>query len=117
MKTLHLIFALSLLLTGGLNANERISSEYATVASKPGYRPVLKSQGEGSPVGSYFDDVGNISTIVNINQVDLLEITYILTMVRKVRKGNLAVFEVSNISETEEVTPTKIGVHAFNMSL
>ena len=27
-----------------------------------------------------------------------------------VRKGNLAVFESSNISETEEVTPTKIGV-------
>ena len=30
-----------------------------------------------------------------------------------VRKGNLAVFEGSSISETEEVTPTKIGVHAF----
>ena len=29
-----------------------------------------------------------------------------------VRKGNLAVFESSNISESEEVTPTKIGVHA-----
>ena len=29
-----------------------------------------------------------------------------------VRKGNLAVFEGSSISETEEVTPTKIGVHA-----
>ena len=27
------------------------------------------------------------------------------------RKGNLAVFESSSISETEEVTPTKIGVH------
>ena len=26
------------------------------------------------------------------------------------RKGNLAVFESTNISETEEVTPTKIGV-------
>ena len=26
------------------------------------------------------------------------------------RRGNLAVFESSNISETEEVTPTKIGV-------
>ena len=26
-----------------------------------------------------------------------------------VRKGNLAVFESSNISETEKVTPTKIG--------
>ena len=26
------------------------------------------------------------------------------------RKGNLAVFESSNISETGEVTPTKIGV-------
>ena len=28
------------------------------------------------------------------------------------RKGNLAVFESSNISETEEVMPTKIGAHA-----
>ena len=28
------------------------------------------------------------------------------------RKGNLAVFESSNISETGDVTPTKIGVHA-----
>ena len=28
------------------------------------------------------------------------------------RKGNLAVFESSGISKTEEVTPTKIGVHA-----
>ena len=28
------------------------------------------------------------------------------------RKGNLAVFGSSNISETREVTPTKIGVHA-----
>ena len=29
-----------------------------------------------------------------------------------VRKGNLAVFEGSGISETGEVTPTKIGAHA-----
>ena len=29
-----------------------------------------------------------------------------------VRKGNLAVFEGSGISETGKVTPTKIGVHA-----
>ena len=29
-----------------------------------------------------------------------------------VRKGNLAVFEGSSISETGEVTLTKIGVHA-----
>ena len=28
------------------------------------------------------------------------------------RKGNLAVFESSSISETGEVTPIKIGVHA-----
>ena len=28
-----------------------------------------------------------------------------------VRKGNLAVFESGSISETEEVTPTKIGVN------
>ena len=32
-----------------------------------------------------------------------------------VRKGNLAVFESSNISEIREVTPTKIGVHAFDI--
>ena len=31
-----------------------------------------------------------------------------------VRKGNLAVFESSNISETKEATPIKIGVHAFD---
>ena len=29
-----------------------------------------------------------------------------------VRKGNLAIFGGSSISETEETTPTKIGVHA-----
>ena len=29
-----------------------------------------------------------------------------------VGKGNLAVFEGSGISKTEETTPTKIGVHA-----
>ena len=28
-----------------------------------------------------------------------------------VRKGNLAIFESSNISETKKVTPTKISVH------
>ena len=32
------------------------------------------------------------------------------------RKGNLAVFESSNISETEEVTPTKTGVHARDIN-
>ena len=32
------------------------------------------------------------------------------------RKGKLAVFESSNISETEEVTPTKIGVHARDIN-
>ena len=31
-------------------------------------------------------------------------------------KWNLAVFESSNISETGEVTPTKIGVHAFDIN-
>ena len=34
-----------------------------------------------------------------------------------VRKGNLAVFESSGISETEEVTPTKIGVHVCYINL
>ena len=33
------------------------------------------------------------------------------------RKGNLAVFEGSNISEIKKVTPTKTGVHACLMSL
>ena len=32
-------------------------------------------------------------------------------------KGNLAVFGSSNISETGEVTPTKIGLHAFQINL
>ena len=34
-----------------------------------------------------------------------------------VRKGNLAVFESSGISETGEVTPTKIGVHVCYINL
>ena len=33
-----------------------------------------------------------------------------------VRKGNLAVFEGSSIFETEEVTPTKIGVYACDIN-
>ena len=33
-----------------------------------------------------------------------------------VRKRNLAVFESSNISKTREVTPTKFGVHAFDIN-
>ena len=32
------------------------------------------------------------------------------------RKGNLAVFESSNISETRGVTPTKIGVHVLDIN-
>ena len=32
------------------------------------------------------------------------------------RKGNLAVFESSGISETEEVTPTKIDVYACKIN-
>ena len=32
------------------------------------------------------------------------------------RKGNLAVFESSNISETGEATPTKIGVYVFDIN-
>ena len=32
------------------------------------------------------------------------------------RKGNLAVFESSNISETGKVTPTKIGAHACDIN-
>ena len=31
-------------------------------------------------------------------------------------KGNLAIFESSNISKTEEATPAKIGVHAFDIN-
>ena len=34
-----------------------------------------------------------------------------------VGKGNLAVSEGSNVSETEEVMPTKIGVHACHMNI
>ena len=34
-----------------------------------------------------------------------------------VRKGNLAVFESSSISETGEVTPTIIGVHVCYINL
>ena len=33
------------------------------------------------------------------------------------QRGNLAVFESSNISETGEVTPTKIGVYVFYINL
>ena len=33
-----------------------------------------------------------------------------------VRKGNLAIFEGSSISETKEAMPTKIGVHAFDIN-
>ena len=33
-----------------------------------------------------------------------------------VRKGNLAVFESSNISKTKEATLTKIGVHACDIN-
>ena len=32
------------------------------------------------------------------------------------RRGNLAVFESIGISEIEEATPTKIGVHAFDIN-
>ena len=32
------------------------------------------------------------------------------------RKGKLAVFEGSNISETGETTPTRIGVHARDIN-
>ena len=31
-------------------------------------------------------------------------------------KGNLGIFESSSISETEDVTPTKIGVHALGIN-
>ena len=33
-----------------------------------------------------------------------------------VRKGNLAIFESSNISETGKGTPTKIGVHVLDIN-
>ena len=33
-----------------------------------------------------------------------------------VRKGNLAVFEISDISETGETTPTKIVVYALDIN-
>ena len=34
-----------------------------------------------------------------------------------VKRGNLAVFESSSISETRIAMPTKIGVHAFDINL
>ena len=34
-----------------------------------------------------------------------------------VRKGNLVIFEGSSISETKEVTLTKIGVRALDINL
>ena len=34
-----------------------------------------------------------------------------------VKRGNLAVFEGSSISETGNVMPTKIGVHACDIDL
>ena len=34
-----------------------------------------------------------------------------------VEKGNLAIFESSNISKTEKVMPTKIGVYAFDINV
>ena len=34
-----------------------------------------------------------------------------------VRKGKLAIFEGSGISETKKTTPTKIGMHAFDKSI
>ena len=33
-----------------------------------------------------------------------------------VGKGNLVLFKSSNISKTGEATPTKIGVHAFDIN-
>ena len=33
------------------------------------------------------------------------------------QKGNLAIFEGSNISKTGEIMPTKIGVHALDINL
>ena len=33
------------------------------------------------------------------------------------RKGNLAIFESNGISETGEVTPTKIGVNKLDINL
>ena len=32
------------------------------------------------------------------------------------RKGNLTIFESSGISETKRTTPTKMGVHAFDIN-
>ena len=32
------------------------------------------------------------------------------------QKGNLAVFEGNNISESDETTPTKIGVYTFDIN-
>ena len=42
-------------------------------------------------------------------------IKFLMTM-DYIRKGKLAIFESSNISETGEATPTKFGVHAFDIN-
>ena len=46
----------------------------------------------------------------------LIDSIFLMTMDSMVRKGNLAVFESSNISETNKATPIKIGVHAFDIT-
>ena len=42
---------------------------------------------------------------------------FLMTMDYMVRNGSLAVFESSSISKTGDATPTKIGLHAFNVNL
>ena len=46
----------------------------------------------------------------------LMTMDYIVHGQSMVGKGNLAVFESSNISETGEVTPTKIGAYVCNLT-
>ena len=43
------------------------------------------------------------------------EIIFIILNILCFQKGNLAKFGSSNISETGEATPTKIGVHALHI--
>ena len=45
-----------------------------------------------------------------------MRFNFLVTMDYMVGKGNLVLFKSSNISKTGEATPTKIGVHAFDIN-
>ena len=53
-----------------------------------------------------------VDVVYPVSEILLLSKTAKFSFSSMVEKGNLAVFESSNISETEKMTPTKIGVPA-----